>query len=120
MLRVLTLSTLFPDAGRPNFGVFVERQTLGLAARADVALQVVAGVGLPPWPFSLHPHYRARRAVPRIETWKGLETHRPRFRVLPGLETRSARALAAAALPLLLRLREPFPFDVIDAEFFWP
>ena len=31
MLRVLTLSTLFPDATRPNFGVFVERQTLGLS-----------------------------------------------------------------------------------------
>ena len=27
MLRVLTLSTLFPDATRRNFGVFVERQT---------------------------------------------------------------------------------------------
>src|SRR3546814_6793696 len=34
MLRVLTLATLFPDATRPTFGVFVERQTLGLAAPA--------------------------------------------------------------------------------------
>ena len=33
MLRVLTLSTLYPDAGRPSFGIFVERQTLALAAR---------------------------------------------------------------------------------------
>ncbi len=31
MLRVLTLSTLYPDATRPNFGVFVEQQTRGLA-----------------------------------------------------------------------------------------
>ena len=30
MLRVLVLSTLFPDASRPNFGIFVERQTLSL------------------------------------------------------------------------------------------
>ena len=42
MLRVLTLSSLFPDATRPNFGVFVEQQTLGLAAHHDVELRAVA------------------------------------------------------------------------------
>ncbi|TFI58774.1 glycosyltransferase family 4 protein [Sphingomonas parva] len=120
MLRVLTLSTLFPDARRPTFGVFVERQTLGLAARADAAVEVVAGVGLPPWPLSLHPHYRDRRALPRKEEWNGLAVHRPRFRVGPGLAARSGRALAAAALPCLRRIRARFPFDVIDAEFLWP
>ena len=51
MLRVLTLSTLFPDASRPNFGVFVERQTLGLAAHPDVDLRVVAPIALPPNPL---------------------------------------------------------------------
>ena len=43
MLRVLTLSSLFPDPTRPNFGVFVERQTLGFAARDDVTLTVEIG-----------------------------------------------------------------------------
>src|ERR671916_113867 len=33
MLRVLTFSTLYPDSARPAFGLFVERQTLALAAR---------------------------------------------------------------------------------------
>jgi hypothetical protein len=36
MLRVLTLSTLYPDSERPAFGLFVERQTLALAARPGV------------------------------------------------------------------------------------
>ena len=31
-LNVLTLSTLFPDMSRPNFGVFVERQAGSLPA----------------------------------------------------------------------------------------
>ena len=48
MLRVLTLSTLFPDATRPNFGVFVERQTRGLAAEPDTQVTVVAPLGRPP------------------------------------------------------------------------
>ena len=67
MLRVLTLSTLFPNAVRPTLGVFVERQTLGLAARADVELEMVAPVGLPVWPLSLHPHYAPLRTLPRQE-----------------------------------------------------
>src|SRR3546814_8690317 len=57
--------SLFPDATRPNFGVFVERQTLGLAAHAGVDLRLIAPVGLPPWPLTRHPRYRALAALPR-------------------------------------------------------
>ena len=64
MLRVLTLSTLFPDATRPNFGVFVERQTFGLAAHPGVDLRVVAPIGLPPWPLSALSHHGALRKLP--------------------------------------------------------
>jgi glycosyltransferase involved in cell wall biosynthesis len=117
MLRVLTLSTLYPDSSRPAFGVFVERQTLALAARPGVEVEVAAPVGLPPWPLSLHPHYRARTRLPAKERRNGLPVHRPRFRTWPGLgEAGKARALAAALLPLVRTLR----LDVIDAQFFWP
>ncbi|MET0376804.1 MAG: glycosyltransferase family 4 protein, partial [Rhizorhabdus sp.] len=58
MLRVLTLSTLFPDRTRPGFGAFVERQTLGLAAHPDVELRVVAPYAVPPTPWAKrHPVY---------------------------------------------------------------
>src|SRR5688500_6022809 len=118
MLRVLTLSTLFPNAVQPTLGVFVERQTLGLAAHPAVALEVAAPVGLPAWPLSLHPHYAPLRRLPGEEAWKGLEVHRPPSRVWPVVGARgAARAMADALLP---RLRGLEPFDVIDAEYFWP
>lgn len=121
MLRVLTLSTLFPNAAQPRLGLFVERQTAALAARSDVALQVVAPRGIPWWPLSRHPHYAARAALPESENWNGLRLHRPRYPVVPAIGHRwTARFMAAALLPMLRRLRESFPFDVIDAEFFWP
>ncbi len=121
MLRVLTLSTLFPHASRPTLGVFVERQILGLAARGDVALEVVSPVGLPAWPLSHHPHYAPLAALPRAETWKGLAVHRPRYRVWPRIgQAGTARRMADALLPLLRDIRARFPFDVIDAQFFWP
>jgi glycosyltransferase involved in cell wall biosynthesis len=121
MLRVLTLSTLFPNSAQPTLGVFVERQTLELAALDGVELEVVAPVGLPPWPLSRHPHYAPRARLPKREEWKGLPAHRPRYRVLPkigrGLD---ARSIARALLPVLRRIRQRFPFDVIDTQFFWP
>jgi teichuronic acid biosynthesis glycosyltransferase TuaC len=118
VLRVLTLSTLFPDASRPNFGVFVERQTLALAARDGVAVTVVAPVGVPPGLGRL-PRYRALTALPARERWKGLEVHRPRFAVWPATGGRfHARALARALTPIVERMRGAV--DVIDASFFFP
>ncbi|MDX5983893.1 glycosyltransferase [Sphingomonas echinoides] len=121
MLRVLTLSTLFPDASRPNFGVFVERQTLGLAAHPDVDLRVVAPLGMPPWPLARHEHYAPLAALPERETWKGLNIRRPRFLALPGTGGRfHAGAMVRRLTPMLTALRREFRFDVIDAEFFFP
>ena len=121
MLRVLTLSTLFPDASRPNFGVFVERQTLGLAALPDLALKVVAPIGLPVWPLRRLARYRPLARVPRRETWRGIDVWRPRFATVPGTGGRfHVAALVQALTPLLDRLRADFAFDVIDAEFFFP
>ena len=121
MLRVLTLATLFPNGARPTIGVFVERQTCALAARGDVEVEVVAPVGLPVWPLSRHPHYAPLRDLPLEEVWAGLTVHRPRYRVWPGLsQAATARRMADALLPLLREVKARFPFDVIDAEFFWP
>ena len=117
MLRVLTLSTLYPDPVRPSFGIFVERQTRALAAREGVEVDVVSPVGLPPWPLTRHPHYRQRAGLEALDRRHGLAVHRPRFRIWPGLSgAGAARSLAAAVLPLARDLRP----DVIDAEFFWP
>jgi teichuronic acid biosynthesis glycosyltransferase TuaC len=117
MLRVLTLATLFPDAGRPDFGRFVLRQTQALAAREGVEVEVVAPAGLPPWPLSLHPHYAARARLPARDAFEGLLVHRPRYGTLPRIgEAGAARALARASLATARAFRP----DVIDAEFFWP
>jgi teichuronic acid biosynthesis glycosyltransferase TuaC len=120
MLRVLTLSTLFPDAVRPTFGVFVERQTLGLAATPDIELEVVAPIGLPPGQLARLRHWGTLGTLPEREHWKGLTVHRPRFPVLPGVGALNPWSMARTLAPLLRDIRARFPFDVIDAEFFFP
>jgi glycosyltransferase involved in cell wall biosynthesis len=122
MLRVLTLSTLFPNAVQPTFGVFVESQTLALAARPGVEVRVINPLPMPPFPFSLHPRYRALRELPREETWKGLRVARPPMPVVPGLSGPvNAMLMAHAVRGIIRRWREEgFAFDVLDAQFFYP
>lgn len=116
-LRILSIATLFPDAARPNFGLFVEKSLRALAAQPGIELTVVAPVGLPPFPLSLHRRYRALRALPRIEQWNGLTVHRPRFTLIPRVGARLNPALVARAV---LSAVPGQSFDVVDAQFFYP
>ncbi|OMJ30742.1 glycoside hydrolase, partial [Sphingomonas sp. Sph1(2015)] len=121
MLNVLTLSSLFPDATRPNFGIFVERQTAALAMRPGIAVRVVAPIGLPVWPLARSARFRAQAALPLRESWAELDVSRPRFPTIPGTAGRfHVPALARALTPVLDRLWDEARFDVIDASFFFP
>lgn len=120
-LRVLSLSTLYPNDHTPNFGVFVERQMQAVAARGDVDLVVVNPLGIPPFPLSLHPRYRPLSALAKEEQRGGVRVLRERFVALPGpLGRFNAAAQACAVLPLVRRLHDQARFDLIDAQFFWP
>ncbi|WP_288017107.1 glycosyltransferase [Blastomonas sp.] len=120
-MRIFTLATLFPNAARPNFGIFVERQTAALAARAGVEVTVISPQAVPPWPLSRHSRYRAIAALPAHESWHGLDVHRPRFMHVPGIGSHwQPQLLARAVLPMVRRLHREQPFDLIDAEFFYP
>jgi teichuronic acid biosynthesis glycosyltransferase TuaC len=120
MLRVLTLSTLFPDGTRPTFGSFVEGQTHALANHPNIELRVMAPLGIPPL-GRFHPRYRGLVALPQTETWGGLSTYRVAFRHLPAFGGEGdARALVRALRRPLQDMRATFPFDIIDAQFFWP
>lgn len=116
-LRVLSIATLFPDAARPNFGLFVERSLRALAAQPCIDLTVIAPVGLPPFPLSLHERYRALRALPHTEQWNGLTVHRPRFTLIPRYGARLNPAQVARAVLWAVRGQR---FDVVDAQFFYP
>ena len=120
-LRVLSLSTLYPNDLTPNFGVFVERQMAAVAARGDVDLVMVNPIGLPPFPLSLHPRYRTLSNLARTERRHGVDVFRPRFTLLPGTGGRfNARFEASGVLPLVRKLHAEAPFDLIDAQFFYP
>jgi hypothetical protein len=112
---------LFPNPGEPNLGVFVGNQTRALAARPGVEVRVINPLPIPPWPLSLHPHYRALTGLAPREAWHGIEVARPRMAVVPGLSAVLNALMRRAVRPIMRRWwDEGFRFDVIDAEFFFP
>lgn len=120
-MRILSLSTLFPNRIRPTFGIFVGNQMRAVAARGDVDLTVVSPVGMPLWPLSRREPYRSRRAIPDRSEEFGTAVHYPRFNLIPkiGGDTNPQRILRAI-MPLVRRLHDQAPFDLIDASFFFP
>ena len=120
-MRILTFSTLFPAAPRPNFGIFVERQCAALSAVRDFAVTVINPIGIAPWPLSLFGQQTVLRELPSKEEWGELTVYRPRFTAIPRIGGRfNPTMIANAVLPLARRLHAETPFDLIDAEFFYP
>lgn len=120
-MRILTLSTLFPAASRPNFGIFVERQTAALTSVRDFAVTVINPIGIAPWPLNLFQEQSAPRAFTLEEQWGELDVYRPRFTAIPKIGGRlNPSMIARAVLPLAKRLHSEIGFDLIDAEFFYP
>lgn len=120
-MKVLVFSTLYPNRAQPNFGIFVENLVRQTAA-AGIETKVIAPNGVPPWPLSLHPRYKALAALPEREEWRGLDVLRPRFPLLPSVGWRVNPALILRAGERALRQlkAEGFVPDVIDAQFFYP
>ncbi|AZI37142.1 putative glycosyltransferase [Caenibius tardaugens NBRC 16725] len=116
--RVLSLSTLYPNALSPRFGTFVARSLEALAARGDWDVTVVNPIGIPPIAFG---PYRALRDAALDGVEGGVQVYRPRFTLIPRVGGRfNPGAIVRAALPLVRRLHAEKPFDVIDAQFFYP
>jgi glycosyltransferase involved in cell wall biosynthesis len=120
-MRVLSIATLFPNPVRPGFGIFVGNQMRAVVQRGGVDLTVISPIGMPPWPLSLKDPYARLRAIPADTDAAGMPVRYPRFTVIPKLGGDSnPRRIARAVLPLARKLHREQPFDLVDAQFFFP
>jgi glycosyltransferase involved in cell wall biosynthesis len=120
-VRVLSIATLFPNPVRPGFGVFVGNQMRAVVQRGDVDLTMISPVGMPPWPLSLKDAYARLRAIPVETDAIGLPVRYPRFTLIPKLGGDSnPQRIARAVLPIARKLHREQPFDLVDAQFFFP
>lgn len=116
--RVLSLSTLFPNPSQPRFGIFVARSLEALQRDTQWDVTVINPIGLPPVALG---RYRELAAAAQDSEDFGIRVHRPVFRLIPKIGGRLNPALIArAVLPLVRRLHAQNPFDLVDAQFFYP
>ena len=116
--RVLSIATLYPNAASPRFGTFVARQLEALAARGDWDVTVVNPIGVPPLAFG---RYRGLKAAAIDGVEHGVQVLRPRFTLIPLFGARwNSKFIVGAVLPLARQLHAAAPFDLVDAQFFYP
>jgi glycosyltransferase involved in cell wall biosynthesis len=116
--RLLSLATLYPNAHAPRFGTFVARSLEALAARGDWQVTVINPIGVPPIALG---RYKALAAAAIDGTEHGVSIYRPRFPLIPKVGGRlNPRLISRSVLPLARRLHAQAPFDLVDAQFFYP
>ena len=121
-VKVLTFTTLFPNAAVSHHGIFTETTLRHQIATGEVQAKVIAPI---PWfPFR-HPRfgkYGLFAQAPEKDTRAGVEVFHPRYLALPKVNMYLAPlSLAQSARAVIGRLLdEGYDFDVIDAHYFYP
>jgi len=119
-MRILTFSTLYPNAARPGHGIFVETRLRQLVASGKVESKVVAPV---PWFPSRNPRfgdYAASARAPWEEVRHGIAVVHPRYLAIPKIGMSLAPLLLAAGAYAAVRRALGSPEDILDAHYFYP
>lgn len=121
-MKILTFSSLFPHAGRPNHGIFVETRLRHLVASGKVESRVVAPVPWFPFTHSRFGQYAAHARAPRTETRFGTKVVHPRYALLPkiGMTIAPLTLYQASKKAIQRILDDGYIFDLIDAHYFYP
>ncbi len=120
-LRLLTYTTLYPHAGAPNTGVFVENRLRHLVATGEVQSLVLAPTPIVPG-FAMHnPEWAKWAGAHPVEQRYGLRVEHPKFILLPrGMNVAPWLLYLSSARALARLLRAGHRFDLIDAHYAYP
>ena len=121
-MRVLTVTSLYPNAAQPNHAVFVENRMRRVHETGEAEITVIAPTPWFPSKNKVFGSYAVHAAVPKTENRFGIRIDHPRYAMIPkiGMQSQPAlylRALRRAATKLIA---ETGPFDLIDAHYFYP
>jgi glycosyltransferase involved in cell wall biosynthesis len=119
--RLLVFSSLFPNSGTPNAGIFIRERMFRVAGH----LPLCAIVSPRPWfPGQglirrFRPYYR--QGTHGQEVQNGIRVLLPRFIAAPSVLRRlDGLSMALCCYPLLRRLRNATGFNLLDAHFAYP
>lgn len=121
-MRLLTFSTLYPNAANPGHGIFVEARLRHLLASGEVESRVIAPVPWFPFRDPRFGRYAVFAAAPKREIRNEISVEHPRYLQVPkaGMTT-APLMLGRSAIASARRLiRSGYDFDLVDAHYFYP
>ena len=98
-MRILTFTSLYPNAIQPHFGVFVENRLRHLVSEGSVEARVIAPVPWFPWRGQAFGRYAIMARVPAEERRFGITVLHPRYPLIPkiGMTTAPANCFESMA-----------------------
>ena len=122
MLKIATLSSLYPSKSQPGKGVFIENRTAHLQKSADVEVRVIAPVPWFPFRSQRFGAYAVHARAPAHDQRNGLSVDYPRYVVVPKIGMSVAPLLMAIGILGAFRklISNGYDFDIIDAYYFYP
>lgn len=122
MIRLLTLTALYPNAAMPNHGVFVENRLRRLVATGRVSAQVIAPVPWFPVAQDRFGAYGRYAQVPAREDRHGIAIAHPRYGHVPKIGMRLQPDLFLRGVMAHLKRHGPTAdqIDAIDAHYLYP
>lgn len=121
-MKLLTVTTLFPNGASPNHGVFVENRLAAWRRQSGDDARVIAPVPQFPSRMKVFGRYARYAAAPQTEKRLGVEVRHPRYLLLPWLAATMAPSALAAVFERAGRemLCEGYDFDLLDAHYLYP
>jgi len=128
MIKLLLISSLYPNSEHLQHGIFVEARLQKLLVSGQVEAQVIAPV---PWfPRLLRPltefapfaHYARYIDVPSQEVLQGVRVYHPRYFVIPKVGMLLTPVfMALSILFALFKVRNHgYAYDLVDAHYYYP
>ncbi len=117
-MKILAISYLYPNSQYPHYGIFVHNRLKAVSQYHEV--KVINPIPWFPGCGRLS-RYRNYNAIPAHEIIDGLEVFHPRFPIIPRFcKSLDALTYRAAVMPLVAKLRQTYPFDLIDLHWTYP
>ncbi|MCV2886042.1 glycosyltransferase family 4 protein [Aestuariibacter sp. AA17] len=124
-MKILTVSSLYPNANEPKHGIFVRNRLTHLLKHfPDVEAKVIAPV---PWfPIKLNwgpfAQYAKFAGVPAHEKRDGLDVYHPRYLVIPKIGMHLTPYFMRRSIEKQARklIKQGYDFELIDGHYFFP
>ncbi|WP_207061004.1 glycosyltransferase family 4 protein [Motiliproteus sp. SC1-56] len=122
-VKILTITTLFPNCQDPKHGIFVESRLKHLVSQyPDIELTIIAPIPWFPFAGKHFGSYAKFAKVPRQESRIGAVVYHPRYLVIPKIGMLITPF--TLAISIIICLKKQFSidsdFDLVDGHYFYP